>query len=153
LQETKMEDARFPMLEIAAAGYQAIFSGQRTYNGVAILSRAAASDARPDMPEFPDDHRRVLAATFGDVRCVCFYVPNGQSVGSEKYEYKLRWLAAATIYPSPRARALPAARGDRRHEHRARGSRRARSESMARPAAVQRCRARSFPRLALAPPP
>ena len=98
LQETKLEDARFPTLEIAAAGYQAIFSGQRTYNGVAILSRLAPSDVRPDMPEFPDDHRRVLAATVGDVRCVCFYVPNGQSVGSDKYEYKLRWLAAATSY-------------------------------------------------------
>ena len=98
LQETKLEDVRFPTLEIAAAGYQAIFSGQRTYNGVAILSRLAPSDVRPDMPEFPDDHRRVLAATVGDVRCVCFYVPNGQSVGSDKYEYKLRWLAAATTY-------------------------------------------------------
>jgi exodeoxyribonuclease III len=98
LQETKLEDARFPTLEIAAAGYRANFSGQRTYNGVAILSRLAPSDVRPDMPEFPDDHRRVLAATVGDVRCVSFYVPNGQSVGSEKYEYKLRWLGAATTY-------------------------------------------------------
>jgi len=98
LQETKLEDARFPTLETAAAGYQAIFSGQRAYNGVAILSRLAPSDVRPDMPEFPDDHRRVLAATVGDVRCVCFYVPNGQAVSSDKYQYKLRWLGAATAY-------------------------------------------------------
>lgn len=98
LQETKLEDARFPTMEIVAAGYHAIFSGQRTYNGVAILSRKPASEVAPDMPEFPDDHKRVLAATIGDVRFVCFYVPNGQSVTSEKYQYKLRWLAAATSY-------------------------------------------------------
>jgi exodeoxyribonuclease-3 len=98
LQETKLEDARFPTMEILAAGYHAIFSGQRTYNGVAILSREPASDVAPDMPEFPDDHKRVLAATIGDIRFVCFYVPNGQSVTSEKYQYKLRWLAAATSY-------------------------------------------------------
>jgi exodeoxyribonuclease-3 len=98
LQETKLEDARFPALEIAAAGYQAAFYGQRTYNGVAILSRLPATDTRPDMPEFPDDHKRVLAATVGDIRFVCFYVPNGQAVTSDKYQYKLRWLAAATAY-------------------------------------------------------
>ncbi len=61
LQETKLEDARFPALDISAAGYQAIFYGQRTYNGVAILSKELAAEVRPDMPEFPDDHRRVLA--------------------------------------------------------------------------------------------
>jgi len=98
LQETKLEDARFPAMEIAAAGYQAIFCGQRTYNGVAILSRQPALDVRPDMPQFPDDHKRVLAATVGDLRLVCFYVPNGQSLESDKYQYKLRWLAAATAY-------------------------------------------------------
>jgi exodeoxyribonuclease III len=98
LQETKLEDARFPALEITAAGYHAVFYGQRTYNGVAILSRRAAADTRPDMPEFPDDHKRVLAATIGDVRVVCFYVPNGQALTSDKYQYKLRWLAAATAY-------------------------------------------------------
>ncbi len=98
LQETKLEDVRFPAMEIAATGYEAIFYGQRTYNGVAILSKVRAADACPDMPEFPDDHKRVLAATIGDIRFVTLYVPNGQSVGSEKYEYKLRWLAAATAY-------------------------------------------------------
>lgn len=98
LQETKLEDARFPALEIAAAGYGAIFYGQRTYNGVAILSRHPAADVRPDMPEFPDDHKRVLAATVGDVRFVCFYVPNGQALTSDKFQYKLRWLAAASAY-------------------------------------------------------
>ena len=98
LQETKLEDARFPAMELEAAGYKVVFRGQRTYNGVAILSRLAPTDVRPDMPEFPDDHKRVLAATVGALRFVCFYVPNGQSVGSDKYQYKLRWLAAATEY-------------------------------------------------------
>lgn len=98
LQETKLEDARFPAMELEAAGYKVVFRGQRTYNGVAILSRLAPTDVRPDMPEFPDDHKRVLAATVGGLRFVCFYVPNGQSVGSDKYQYKLRWLAAATEY-------------------------------------------------------
>ena len=96
LQETKVEDARFPALEIAATGYEAIFYGQRTYNGVAILSKQPASEIRPDMPEFPDDHKRVVAATVDGIRFVCFYVPNGQAVGSDKYQYKLRWLEAAT---------------------------------------------------------
>jgi exodeoxyribonuclease III len=98
LQETKLDDPRFPSMEIAAAGYQASFYGQKTYNGVAILSRAHAADVTPGMPQFGDDHKRVLAATVGGIRFVCFYVPNGQSVASEKYQYKLRWLAAATAY-------------------------------------------------------
>ena len=98
LQETKVEDARFPALGIAATGYEAIFYGQRTYNGVAILSKRPASEVRPDMPEFPDDHKRVLAATIDDIRFVCFYAPNGQAVGTDKYRYKLRWLEAATAY-------------------------------------------------------
>jgi exodeoxyribonuclease-3 len=98
LQETKLDDARFPAMEIAAAGYQANFSGQKTYNGVAILSRSPVAGVIADMPQFPDDHKRVIAATAGDLRFVCFYVPNGQSVDSDKYQYKLRWLAAATAY-------------------------------------------------------
>jgi exodeoxyribonuclease-3 len=98
LQETKTEDGNFPAMELAAAGYSAAFSGQKTYNGVAILTRKPATDVRVDMPEFPDDHKRVIAATVGDVRFVCFYVPNGQAVDSDKYQYKLRWLASATAY-------------------------------------------------------
>jgi exodeoxyribonuclease-3 len=95
LQETKLEDAQFPAGELAAAGYQAVFSGQKTYNGVAILSRAEATDVAFGLDGFADEQKRVIAATVGDVRVVCFYVPNGQAVGSEKYEYKLAWLAAA----------------------------------------------------------
>jgi exodeoxyribonuclease III len=71
-----------------------VFSGQKSYNGVALLSRFPASDVLTDIPGFADTHRRVLAATTGGVRVVNVYVPNGQAVGSEKYDYKLRWLAA-----------------------------------------------------------
>lgn len=94
LQETKMEDAKFPVADIEAAGYQAAWSGQKTYNGVAILSRLPISDSRPGIPEFEDEQKRVLAATIHGVRIVSAYVPNGQTVDSEKYHYKLKWLAA-----------------------------------------------------------
>jgi exodeoxyribonuclease-3 len=94
LQELKLEDSKFPRAEIEAAGYQAAFYGQKTYNGVAILARAPLSDVVTGMPAFADDHKRVIAATVGGVRVVCVYCPNGQAVGSEKYEYKLRWFAA-----------------------------------------------------------
>jgi exodeoxyribonuclease-3 len=98
LQEIKLEDAKFPVEEIQAAGYHCAWSGQKTYNGVAILSRGTLADVAAGMPAFPDEQKRVVAATVGEgtdaIRVVCAYVPNGQAVGSEKYEYKLRWLAA-----------------------------------------------------------
>lgn len=94
LQETKLEDAAFPRAEIEALGYHVAASGQRTYNGVAILARAPLHDVQTGIPGFDDPQRRVLAATIDGVRVVNLYVPNGQSVGSEKYAYKLRWLAA-----------------------------------------------------------
>lgn len=95
MQETKCIDGDFPRQELEALGYNLIFSGQRTYNGVAVVSRWPFSDVLNDIPGFEDHARRVLAVTSGSVRLVNLYVPNGQSVGSEKYEYKLRWLAAA----------------------------------------------------------
>jgi len=94
LQETKVEDSNFPLSEIEAAGYQATFCGQKTYNGVAILSYAPGTDVVTAIPAFADVQKRVLAATIHGTRVVCLYVPNGESVGSEKYQYKLRWLAA-----------------------------------------------------------
>ncbi len=94
LQELKLEDAKFPRDEIAAAGYASVSSGQKTYNGVAILSRTPAEDVRTGIPGFDDEQRRVIAATIGDARIVCLYAPNGQAVGSDKYEYKLRWYSA-----------------------------------------------------------
>jgi len=94
LQELKLENAKFPLAEIEAAGYSAAFSGQKTYNGVAILSREPATDIACGIDGYDDPQRRVISATVGGVRLVCAYVPNGQSIDSEKYVYKLNWLAA-----------------------------------------------------------
>ncbi len=98
LQETKLEDANFPVPQLQAAGYQALFSGQKSYNGVAILTRNAAREVLAEIPGFSDPQKRVLAATIGGLRVICLYVPNGQSVDSDKYRYKLDWLAAATAW-------------------------------------------------------
>ena len=94
LQETKLTDDKFPVAEIEAAGYQVVFSGQKTYNGVAILSKLPITDVVRNNPRYEDAQQRILAATIGGVRVVCAYVPNGQSIDSDKYEYKLDWLAA-----------------------------------------------------------
>lgn len=94
LQETKLPDERFPQAEIGATGYQVCFSGQKTYNGVAILSRSPAKNIIVDIPDLDDSQRRLLAATVNGVRIIDVYIPNGQEVDSEKYEYKFRWLAA-----------------------------------------------------------
>lgn len=98
LQETKLGEAAFPAAELAAAGWHWAHNGQKTYNGVAILSRHPLCDISRDLPGFADDQKRVIAATVGPVRLVNVYVPNGQAVGSEKYEYKLRWLRALRDY-------------------------------------------------------
>jgi exodeoxyribonuclease III len=92
LQETKLVDADFPQADIEALGYQVVRSGQKTYNGVALLARRPLTDLRTDFDDFEDPQRRLLAATCDGVRYVNVYVPNGQAVGSDKYEYKLRWL-------------------------------------------------------------
>lgn len=94
LQETKLTDPDFPTLDIANSGYQVVFAGQKTYNGVAILSRQPASVIVTDLPGMNDPQRRVLGATVGKVRVINLYVPNGQAVGSDKYLYKLAWLEA-----------------------------------------------------------
>ncbi len=94
LQETKLTDDKFPQAEIEAAGYQVVFSGQKTYNGVAILSRHAISDVQKNNPLFADEQQRIIAATIQGMRIVCAYVPNGQALDSEKYPYKLSWLAS-----------------------------------------------------------
>jgi exodeoxyribonuclease-3 len=98
LQELKCEDGGFPLSEIEAAGYRAVFNGQKTYNGVAILSRSEVTDVLRDIPGFDDTQKRVVAATVGELRVVCAYFPNGQAVGSEKFAYKLAWLAALTAW-------------------------------------------------------
>lgn len=94
LQETKTEDANFPLAEIQAAGYQVVYCGQKSYNGVAILARSALTDVQHGIPDFADDPKRVIAATIDGVRVLCLYAPNGQEPGSDKYAYKLRWYAA-----------------------------------------------------------
>lgn len=94
LQETKTEDANFPAAEIQQAGYQVIYSGQKTYNGVAIISKQPATDVQYGIPGFADEQKRVITATINDVRIVNVYIPNGQSLDSNKYQYKMAWLAA-----------------------------------------------------------
>jgi len=98
LQETKLEDAKFPVAALEAAGYRSAFSGQKTYNGVAILARGELSDVQHGIDGFDDPQRRILSATVGGVRIVNLYVVNGQAVGSEKYAYKLDWLARVTAH-------------------------------------------------------
>ena len=98
LQETKLEDGKFPVDEIAAAGYRAIYSGQKTYNGVAMLSRETCDGIVAAVPGFDDAQKRVLAASVCGIRVVCVYVPNGESVESDKYRYKLSWLAALNAW-------------------------------------------------------
>jgi exodeoxyribonuclease-3 len=93
LQETKLTDDKFPQAEIEAAGYHVAFSGQKTYNGVAILSRQPIVDVVRNNPHYPDEQQRLLAVTIDGVRIICAYVPNGQEVGSDKYAYKMAWLA------------------------------------------------------------
>lgn len=100
LQETKLPDDRFPAEALAEAGYRAVYAGQPTYNGVAVLSREPAADPVTDIPGLDDPQRRILAVTlptgFGPLRVVNLYVVNGSEVGSEKFEYKLQWLARVT---------------------------------------------------------
>jgi exodeoxyribonuclease-3 len=94
LQEIKQVSEAFPEASFVEAGYQAVASGQKTYNGVAVISRKPSEDQVTDFPGFEDPQRRILASTIDGVRVINLYVPNGHSVGSEKYEYKLGWLAA-----------------------------------------------------------
>jgi len=98
LQETKLTDDRFPVEELMNAGYYSVFSGQKTYNGVAVLSREEACDPVTDIPGLDDPQRRILAVTVGDVRIVDLYVVNGSEVGSEKFDYKLHWLEQVTAW-------------------------------------------------------
>ncbi len=99
LQETKLTDDKFPHAELAAAGYQAQWFGQKTYNGVALLTKAASTDIVKNIPGFADDQARVIAgtvphATLGSVRVIGAYFPNGQAPDSDKFVYKMDWLDA-----------------------------------------------------------
>ena len=94
LQETKLTDNKFPQAEIEAAGYAVQFHGQKTYNGVALLSRGAALDVVKNIPGLDDEQARVIAGTVNGVRTIGAYFPNGQAPDSDKFVYKMRWLAA-----------------------------------------------------------
>jgi exodeoxyribonuclease-3 len=107
LQETKLEDVNFPRAEIEAAGYHAAFSGQKTYNGVALLARSEIGDVVCGNPHFDDPQKRLIAGTVGGVRVICAYVPNGQAVDSDKYRYKLEWLRALALWLEEEIAAHP----------------------------------------------
>nr|XP_061807097.1 exodeoxyribonuclease III-like [Nerophis lumbriciformis] len=98
LQETKLTDENFPIDAIKEAGYQVAFSGQKTYNGVALITRETPEDVVTDVPNLDDPQRRIIAAKVGEVRVVNLYVVNGKEVGSDKFDYKLNWLARVTEY-------------------------------------------------------
>ncbi|MCD6055848.1 MAG: xth-2 [Gammaproteobacteria bacterium] len=98
LQETKVVDADFPKEMITKAGYHVIYTGQKTYNGVAILSKAPLEDCLTELPNVDPLERRFIAATLGTLRFINVYVPNGASVDSPKYSYKLDWFAKLRDY-------------------------------------------------------
>jgi len=98
LQETKLTDDKFPTADIEAAGYRVAFVGQKTYNGVAIVSRSELTDVQVGIPGFEDEQKRMIAATINGVRVVCVYCPNGQALDSDKYPYKLAWFDALTLW-------------------------------------------------------
>lgn len=98
LQETKTQDQNFPLEAINNAGYECTFAGQKTFNGVATLTKKPAQDVITDLPNYEDPQRRVMGSRIGDVFVLNLYVPNGSEVGSEKYAYKLGWLEALHKY-------------------------------------------------------
>lgn len=98
LQETKLTDERFPVDAIKEAGWHSVWHGQKTYNGVAIVAKSRIEDVVKGIPGFEDPQARVIAGTVNGIRNICVYVPNGQAVGSDKYAYKLEWLAALRDY-------------------------------------------------------
>lgn len=107
LQETKLDDANFPQAEIESSGYQVAFSGQKTYNGVALLARSELTDIVCGNPHYSDPQKRLIAATVSGTRVICAYVPNGQAVGSDKFDYKLAWLAALETWLAEQLAAYP----------------------------------------------
>lgn len=107
VQETKIEDHKFPYDEFANIGYQAVHLGQKTYNGVAIISKHPIEEVQFDIPNLEDIQKRVVAANICGIRIICVYIPNGQSVGSDKYIYKLQWLQALTAYLEQQLKQYP----------------------------------------------
>jgi exodeoxyribonuclease III len=108
LQETKLIDEKFPQAEIEAAGYRVERFGQKTYNGVALLSRTDATGVQKNIPGFDDEQARVIVGTVDGVRVVGAYVPNGQTTDSDKFAYKMRWLAALRAWLQDELQRHPA---------------------------------------------
>jgi len=107
LQETKLSDDKFPHAALAATGYQLHWFGQKTYNGVALLSRTAATEVVKNIPGLDDPQARVIAGTVDGVRVIGAYIPNGQDVESDKFVYKLRWLTALRVWIATEMAAHP----------------------------------------------
>ncbi len=107
LQETKMTDDVFPLSAFTDAGLHVAFVGQKTYNGVAIISRTPATDIQKNLPNFEDEQKRVICATISDVRIINTYIVNGQSLESDKFTYKINWLAALTEFLSDELKKYP----------------------------------------------
>jgi exodeoxyribonuclease III len=107
MQELKLSDEKFPVAELEAAGYSSAFFGQKTYNGVAILTRQSVTDVVKNIPGFADEQSRVIASTLGDTRIVNGYFVNGNAPGTEKFEYKMRWLSALHAWLQTELAAYP----------------------------------------------
>lgn len=102
LQELKLTQDKFPIDELREAGWEAQWAGQPTYNGVALIAKQEGSDLQRNLPTYEDPQQRAIAATYdtaaGPVRIINLYCPNGQSIGSDKYAYKLEWFQALTVW-------------------------------------------------------
>lgn len=107
LQETKLTDDKFPVQAFKDKGFNVMYSGQKTYNGVAIISRNPIKDVVLDLPDFVDPQRRIMAVTVDDIRVINLYIPNGSEVGSDKYHYKLMWLAHVTAFIKQQLKQYP----------------------------------------------
>lgn len=107
LQETKVPDEKFPLAEFKANGYEVIYQGQKAYNGVAILSRHLLTEVNKGLPAYPDPQCRIISGTLKNLRVINVYVPNGQSLGSEKYAYKLLWLSHLQDYVQAQLQRYP----------------------------------------------
>lgn len=107
LQETKLIDEQFPTQIFIDNGFHVSFSGQKTYNGVAVISRHAMSEMMTDITGFTDPQRRILAVTISGIRLINLYVPNGSAVDTDKYEYKLMWLEKVTAFIEQQLKQYP----------------------------------------------
>lgn len=107
LQETKLTDDKFPHAELAAAGYESQWFGQKTYNGVALLTRTPATDVTKNISGLDDPQARVIAGTVLGVRVIGAYIPNGQTIDSDKFVYKLRWLDALRAWVAQQVARYP----------------------------------------------